>query len=341
MSLINIESRGAFMRAGKRTGFISNKSSSSVTTEVVVLLITALLWLYLSLSSDSFFTINNIKNLSNQMAINGVIAIGVLFPIITGGIDLSLGSIIGITNVIMAVLITSKLDYQYSVTTAIITSLGIACVLGLINGILVFDLKLPPFIATLGMMIILRGVALIISEGRSIYSLPRSISDFANTGFLGIPHLFIILVSVVIAFTFVIKATTFGRYIFAIGSNEEAARLSGINTRLVIYGVYAIDGFLAGLGGVMITMRTWGGNPNAGTMFELDAIAAAVLGGASLSGAEGSPLGAFVGALFVWTIYNGCNLMGIDSNVTKVLVGAILIITVAVDRYRKTKQGDL
>ncbi len=322
-------------------GIISKRSSSIFTTEVVVLLITAILWVILSIQNPTFFTLTNITNLSNQMVINGVIAIGVLFPIITGGIDLSLGSIVGISNVVMAMMISTKLGYNYSVTVAIITVLLLSCILGLINGSLIFDLKLPPFIATLGMMIILRGVALIISEGRSIYNLPRSISNFANSDLLGIPNLFLILVATVFIFTFVIKYTTFGRYIYAIGSNEEAARLSGINTRLVIYGVYVIDGFLAGLGGVITTMRTWGGNPNSGSMLELDAIAAAVLGGASLSGAEGSPLGAFVGTLFVWTVYNGCNLMAIDSNVTKVLVGAILIITVAIDRYRKKNQSSL
>ncbi len=319
---------------------LRRQNSPILTTEVVILIITASIWLYLGITNESFFTLKNIQNLANQMAINGVIAVGVLFPIITGGIDLSIGSIVGISNVIMAMLISSSMNYNYSITSAILIVLAITFILGVFNGIFIFDLKLPPFVATLGMMIILRGLALILSDGRSIYNLPRSISNFANTGFLGIPHLFLILVVVVGIFTFIIKATTFGRFVFAIGSNVEAAKLSGINTRVVVYGVYAIDGLLAGVAGVMTTMRAWGGNPNSGSMFELDAVAAAVLGGASLSGAEGSPIGAFVGALFVWTIYNGSNLMGINSSVTKVIVGAILIITVAVDRYRKSKQAE-
>ena len=232
----------------EENGIIQERKSSIFTTEVVVLIITAALWLYLSLTTKSFFALENIQNLSNQMAINGVIAVGVLFPILTGGIDLSIGSMVGISNVIMAMLISDKFDYHYSISSSVILVLIISAILGCINGIFIFDLKLPPFVATLGMMIILRGCALIISDSRSIYGLPRRISNFANTGFLGIPHLFLILLAVVVIFTFVTRATTFGRFVFAVGSNEGAARVSGINTRFIIYGVYAIAGFLAGPG---------------------------------------------------------------------------------------------
>ncbi|MHC4250858.1 MAG: ABC transporter permease, partial [Planctomycetota bacterium] len=196
------------------------------------------------------------------------------------------------------------------------------------------------FIATLGMMIVLRGAALLLSRGRTISGLPRSIADFAKYPTLLIPNLFWILILVTVAVEVVLRRTSFGRYVYAIGSNREAARLSGVNTRRVTYGVYMLASFLGGIAGCMVTARTWQGSSNAGTSFELDAIAAAVLGGASLMGAEGSPVGAFIGALVMVTIYNGCNLLGIDSNWTKVIVGVILIATVAVDQFRKRRSGD-
>jgi ribose transport system permease protein len=306
-------------------------------TQTVVLLAAVVLWILLGVFADHFFTGRNIQNLMKQMAIQGVIGIGAVLVILTAGIDLSVGSLVAVANVVMAQMLVHA---GLPVWLAIALVLMVAACVGLVNGVLVYDLRLPPFIATLGMMIVLRGAALLLSRGRTISGLPRSIADFAKHTTLLIPNLFWILILVTVAVEVVLRRTSFGRYIYAIGSNREAARLSGVNTRLVTYGVYMLASFLGGIAGCMVTARTWQGSSNAGTSFELDAIAAAVLGGASLMGAEGSAVGAFIGALVMVTIYNGCNLLGVDSNWTKVIVGVILIATVAADQFRKRRSGD-
>ena len=313
----------------------------TLNTQSVVLFSAVLLWIILSFLSESFFTLGNIQNLMNQMAIRGIIGIGAVIVILTAGIDLSVGSLIGVVNVLMSIFISADIAYLgLPVPVAILLVLIVSGFVGLLNGVMVFDLRIPPFIATLGMMIILRGAALLISSGRTIGKLPRSVADFASGTSILIPNLFWILILITILAELMLRGTIFGRYIYAIGSNREAARLSGINTRLVTYGVYIVASLLGGIAGIMETCRTWQGSPNAGTMYELDAIAAAVLGGASLMGAEGSPLGAFVGALMMATIYNGCNLLGIDSNFTKLIVGVVLILTVAIDQIRKRRTGE-
>lgn len=325
---------------------MSERKQFKLNTQLVVLFCAFVMWMILWASTEQFMTIGNIQNLMRQMAIMGVIGIGAVLVILTRGIDLSVGSLIAVVNVTMAMMMTTNPEKcifgenPAPVGCAIFAVLMFSLLIGLINGVMVFDVKLPPFIATLGMMIILRGSALLISGGQTISRLPRELADFSRAVNLGIPSLFWILIAVVVIMEVMLRRTVFGRYIYAIGSNDEAARLSGVNTRLVTYGVYMLASFLGGVAGVMFTARTWQGNPTAGTMFELDAIAAAVLGGASFMGAEGNAIGAFIGALVVMTIYNGCQLLGIDSNWTKVIVGAILIITVGVDQVRKRRSGD-
>ena len=306
-------------------------------TQTVVLLAAIVMWLFLSIRTARFLTVENTRNLMTQMAIRGVIGIGAVLVILTAGIDLSVGSVIAVVNVAFAMLL-AKAGLPIWLSIPIV--LAMAAFMGLVNGVMVYDLRLPPFIATLGMMIVLKGVALLISGGRTISGLPRSMADFAGNTTLCIPNLFWILIIVTVAVEVVLRRTSFGRYVYAIGSNREAARLSGVNTRLVTYGVYMLASFLGGIAGCMVTVRTWQGSPNAGTAFELDAIAAAVLGGASLMGAEGSALGAFIGALVMATIYNGCIHLEVNSNWTKVIVGVVLIATVAVDQVRKRRSGD-
>ena len=308
-----------------------------LNTQAVVLLAAAVMWIALGLATENFLTTGNVQNLMRQMAIKGVIGIGAVLVILTRGIDLSVGSLIAVVNVLMALLLTRC---GMPVAAAIAIALSLSVVVGLLNGVMVFDLKLPPFIATLGMMIILRGVALLISGGQTISKLPRSLANFSRNTHLFVPDLFWILIACAVFTEIMLRRTVFGRYVYALGSNDEAARLSGVNTRRVTYGVYILASALGGVAGCMLTARTWQGSPTAGMMFELDAIAAAVLGGASFMGAEGNALGAFIGALVMATIYNGCGLLGVDSNWTKVTVGAILIITVAVDQLRKRRTGE-
>jgi ribose transport system permease protein len=312
------------------------KYNKMLNTQAVVLLAVIALWTGLALKNAFFLTADNIQNIMLQMAIQGVIGVGAVVVIITGGIDLSVGSVVGIVNILLATLITSG---HMPIPASILLVVLLATAIGLINGILVFDLKLPPFIATLGMMTVLRGATLLISKGSNVFGLPRAISTFAQEKFFGLPYLFCVLIVVTIVVEIILRRTSFGRYVYAIGSNPEAARLSGVNTRLVTYGVYMLAGLLGGVAGSMETARLWMGVPTAGTMYELDAIAVAVLGGASLMGAEGNAYGAFIGALLMTTIYNGAVILGIDSNYTKVFVGAVLLITVAVDQLRKRRSG--
>jgi ribose transport system permease protein len=309
-----------------------------LTTPVVVLLTVAALWVFLGVRKPVFVSGENVQFIMLQMAIQGVIGVGAVLVILTGGIDLSVGSMVGFINVLFAMLVTK--DMGLPIPVALLIVLPAAAALGLVNGVMVHDVRLPPFVATLGMMTILRGTTLLVTEGRNVFNLPVSLSRFAQSAFLGIPSLFWILIAVVVLAEVVLRRTTFGRYVYALGSNREAARLTGVNTRLVTYGVYMLGGLLGGIAGAMETSRLWMGVPTTGNMYELDAIAAAVLGGASLAGAEGTAWGAFIGALLMATIYNGAVLLEVDSNLTKVIVGVILIATVAVDQLRKRRSGE-
>ena len=308
------------------------------STQAVVLLAVAVLWIAIRLRRPDFFSAEHFQNIMVQMAIQGVIGVGAVVVILTGGIDLSVGSMVGLVNVLFAMMVTKEagLDPSVALSLVLLLSLG----LGLANGVMVHDLRLPPFIATLGMMTVLRGTTLLITQGRNVFNLPDGLRHFANSFVLGVPKLFWILVGVVVATEVMLRRTNFGRYVYALGSNREAARLSGVNTRLVTYGVYMLAGLLGGVAGAMETARLWMGVPSTGAMYELDAIAAAVLGGASLAGAEGTAVGAFIGALLMASIYYGANLVGIDSNVTRVVYGVILVATVAADQIRKRRAGE-
>jgi ribose transport system permease protein len=178
------------------------------------------------------------------------------------------------------------------------------------------------------------------SGGSNVFGLPRSVANFSSTEFLGLPLLFWVLILVAASIELVLRRTSFGRYVYALGSNPEAARLSGVNTRFVTYGVYTLASFLVGIAGVMETSRLWMGVPSTGTGYELDAIAAAVLGGTSLMGAEGTPAGAFIGALIMTTIYNGAVLLRVNPFWTRIIVGVILVVTVSVDQWRKRRAGE-
>jgi len=312
-----------------------------LNTQMVVLLAVVVLWIALGVANASFRTMDNVHNIMLQMAIQGVIGIGAVVIILTGGIDLSVGSVVGFTNIFLAMMLTTTAPLFGGLPIAVAVGLAllVAALAGLVNGVLVFEFKLPPFIATLGMMTVLRGGTLLLTGGKNVFGLPRSISNFANSSIGPFPYLFLVLIVVLVVTEVMLRYTTFGRYSYALGSNPEAARLCGVNTRLVTYGVYAFGGLLGGIAGSMETSRLWMGVPTTGNGAELDAIAAAVLGGASLMGAEGNAVGAFIGALLMATIYNGAVLLGVDANFTKIIVGAILIVTVAVDQFRKHRGG--
>lgn len=315
----------------------------TLNTQTVVFIVAVVMWMLLGLGSKTFLTGTNIQNIMRQMAIQGVLGVAEVMIILTAGIDLSVGSLVAFVNIVMSQMLVGKIGALsipvFPIPVIIAFCLLLAALVGLINGILVFNFRLPPFIATLGMMTILRGVLLLMSGGSNVFGLPRSVANFASTNFLGLPLLFWLLILVAVSMELTLRRTSFGRYVYALGSNPEAARLSGVNTQLVTYGVYTLASFLVGIAGIMETSRLWMGVPSTGTGYELDAIAAAVLGGTSLMGAEGTPAGAFVGALIMTTIYNGAVLLKVNPFWTRIIVGAILVVTVAVDQLRKRRTG--
>lgn len=253
------------------------------------------------------------------------------FVIIAAGIDLSVGSVVGFSGVLAAILMNKGV----SILVAVIISIALGTLIGLINGIIIYDGKVPPFIATLGAMTVVRGVIMLISNARMIGGLPKAFTNFAQKDFLRIPSLFIVWLIIILLATFIMKKTHFGRNVYAIGSNEEAARLSGINIRKNMYSIYAICAFMSAVAGILMTSRLGNGIPTGGMGYELDAIAAAVIGGASLSGAEGTIFGTVLGAIIMATLRNGGNLLGINSFILEIAIGALIVIAVLIDKKKK------
>lgn len=285
----------------------------------------------LTLASPEFLTGNNLSNLARQVAIFGILAIGQLMVILTGGIDLSVGSILGLAGAVTAQLLVSGMP----IVPAILVGVIVGGLLGLANGILVTRFNLPPFIATLAMMGIARGIVLVITDANTVQGLPDSFQNVANGTVAGVPNLLIIFVVITAAAWFVLTRTVFGRYVYAVGSNREAARLAGVPVVMVTTAVYAIAGLLAAVGGVLLTSRLGAGVPTAGTGFELQAIAACVIGGASLSGARGSAIGAACGALIIGVLNNGGNLLAIDAFYLQIAIGVLLLVAVGFDQLSK------
>jgi ribose transport system permease protein len=312
-------------RAGRRVltlGDIAGRESGGLVVLLVAIGV-------LTLASNDFLTAGNLSNLARQVAIFGIIAVGQLLVILTAGIDLSVGSVLGLSGCVTAQLLLAG----WPIPLAIVVGIGIGAALGMVNGLLVTEIKLPPFIATLGMLGIARGIVLVITDAKTVQGLPESFQTIANGTVLGIPNLLIIAALVTAAAWFVLTRTVFGRYIYAVGSNPESARLAGVPVRAVTISVYAISGLLAGLGGVLLTSRLGAGIPTAGTGFELNAIAACVIGGASLFGAKGSALGAATGALIMGVLNNGGNLLAINAFYLQIAIGVLILVAVGFDQW--------
>jgi ribose/xylose/arabinose/galactoside ABC-type transport system permease subunit len=310
-----------------------NFRKKTLSTEVILVMIIMLMFFLLLILSDNFLTSNNIYNLMRQVSIIGIVSIGMTFVIISGGIDLSVGSVVGLSGVIAAILMKSGVNIFLSVIIALI----IGAIVGLANGIAVHDGKVPPFIVTLGTMVIVRGAIMLVSNARMIAGLPETFTDFAQKSFLLMPSLFVVLILIVILTSFITNKTIFGRNLYAVGSNTEAARLSGINIRMSIYGTYIICALLSAIAGILMTSRLGNGIPTAGSGYELDAIAAAVIGGASLSGAEGTIIGTVLGAFIMGILRNGGNLLGMNPFILDISIGLLIIIAVLIDKQKRGK----
>jgi ribose transport system permease protein len=284
----------------------------------------------LAVISDQFLTAGNLANLARQVAIFGIIAVGELMVILTAGIDLSVGSVLGLSGCVTADLLV----HGTPIPVAIVCGLLVGVIAGLINGSLVAYAKLPPFIVTLGMLGIARGVVLVLTNASTIQPLPADFGEIANGSLLGVPNLLWLFLAVVVAAAFVLRRTVFGRYVYAIGSNPESARLAGVPVNRVLVAVYSISGLLSALAGVLFMSRLNAGIPTAGTGYELNAIAACVIGGASLFGAKGGAFGAAAGALIVATLNNGGNLLAINAFYLQIIIGVLILAAVLFDQWQ-------
>ncbi|WP_394514924.1 ABC transporter permease subunit [Pantoea sp. SGAir0215] len=280
--------------------------------------------------TPNFFTEANLLNITRQASINIVLAAGMTFVILTGGIDLSVGSMLGTTAVVA--LLTSLDPMLASLTIPMALGAGLA--MGLFNGILVAWAGLPPFIVTLGTYTALRGAAYLLANGTTVINADINFEWIGN-GYLGpVPWLIVIAFAVIALSWFILRRTTLGVHIYAVGGNIQAARLTGIKVGLVLLFVYGMSGLLSGLGGLMSASRLYSANGNLGMGYELDAIAAVILGGTSFVGGIGTITGTLIGALIIATLNNGMTLMGVSYFWQLVIKGAVIIIAVLIDKYR-------
>lgn len=293
-----------------------------------------LLCIVLSILSDSFLTVNNWMNVLRQVSINALIAFGMTFVILTGGIDLSVGSVLALSSAITAGIMASGTDGFI----AIISGLLAGFLMGALNGVVITKGRVAPFIATLATMTMFRGLTLVYTDGRPITGFASDDILFQMMGrgyFLGIPVPVVFMIVVYAALYFVLKKTTFGRHTYAIGGNEEASRLSGIRVDRLKIWIYSLTGGLSALAGIILTSRLNSAQPTAGTAYELDAIAAVVLGGTSLSGGRGWIFGTLVGALIIGVLNNGLNLLNVSSFYQQVIKGLVILLAVLLDRRKE------
>ncbi|WP_439287723.1 ABC transporter permease [Lonepinella sp. BR2904] len=303
-----------------------------------------------TLSNEYFFTLNNVLTIGLQTSTITLIGIGATCVILTGGIDLSTGSVVALAGVAAAMATNAGLPVPLGMLFGILV--GGLC--GLANGLIITQLKLPPFIATLGTMMVARGLALYVTNAAPVSGMPESFAELGNGAlfkiveeganglpivkFPGIPYPVVIMILVVILFTFALSKLRVGRYLYAIGSNEEAARLSGIKTNQVKNYAYIAAGLLSGLAGVILASRLVTAQPNGGISYELDAIASAVVGGTSLSGGVGTIPGTLIGSFIIGVLRNGLNMNGVSAFVQQIIIGLVIIFTVGLDQLRQTKK---
>ena len=315
------------VRPDRRDGFsVWSRYSTELTLAAILLGFVVVL----SVASPYFLTSDNLTNLVKQSAINGIIALGVTAVIIAGGIDLSVGSVAGLSGVVVAMLMTSGVPTLPACAAALL----VAALVGVANAVMIYEGRIPPFIATLASMTMVRGLVKLITDARMITGLPDGFLSFGEASYLGLPSQFWVWMVLAAVMIVVLNRTRFGRAIYAIGASLEVARLSGIDLRRNLYAVYALGAVMAGVGGLVLTARVRMASPTAGANYELYAIAAAVIGGASLSGAQGTIVGAILGALIMTTITNGGNLLGIDAFTLEIAIGALIALAVWADKFR-------
>lgn len=289
----------------------------------------------LSTATTQFLTLDNLTLVARGFAFTGIAAIGAYLVILTGGIDLSAGSVMGLSGIVAAVLSAGG----QNPLVAILGGVTVGVAVGLFNGLLIAGLGLAPFMVTLGMLSVGRGSAVGVTGGMPVMGLDPAVAWLGRGYVLGLPVPVWLLILIGLTFHLIMRHTNFGWYVYAIGGNEEAARLSGVRVRQVKIAVYTVAGLLAGIGGILLTARLGVGESTAATGYELDVIAAAVIGGTSLQGGRGSVLGAICGAALLGVVRNGLVLLGVSDYWQTVSIGLVVIFAVLVDRYR-TKRTD-
>lgn len=283
--------------------------------------------------NPAFLRVDNLLDIALQSSITAVLAIGMTLVIITAGIDLSVGSVLALSAYLTADLMARGV----AIPLAILAGLACGLLAGAFNGLLITKGQLPPFIVTLGTMSLLRGLVLIYSQGAPVYGVPPEFKALIAGRILGVPMPVLIAAVIAILAWLTLQYTPFGQQVIAIGGNEEAARLSGINVQRRLISVYMISGVLAGVGALILTARLGAAEPISGAGYELNAIAAAVMGGASLAGGQGSILGTVIGALIMGSLQNGLTLNNVPAFYQQVAVGAVIIVAVFVDQWRRRK----
>lgn len=300
---------------------------------LTLLILLALLWIALAFSTKTFWTYINITNLLRQGAMIAILAIGETFVIITAGIDLSVGAIVGFMSVIAAWLLT----HNFPIFAAVLITLAFGFMIGVFHAFGITSLGLPPFIMTLATMTALRGIGLLITNGATISVTNTAFTGFSIGDFLGVPNLFWMVLLVGIPSYFFLHHSRFGRYLFAVGSNMEAARLSGVNTRRMIYIAYTLSAVTASFVGVLLASRIGIGIATQAEGWELQAIASSVIGGTSLFGAIGSIHGPLLGSFILTTINNGANLLNVNAFWQRVITGFLIILIVYFDGLRRKR----
>jgi ribose transport system permease protein len=293
------------------------------------------LFVGLTIASPYFLTVGNLSSVIRQTAVIIIMAIGMTVVMVSGGIDLSVGSMVGLTGVCGAMLIAAHVPMGL----ALLGAIAVGAVCGLVNGGAVVLLKIPPFIATLGALGIYRGLVLLITGGIPIANLTHDFGFLANGNVLQIPVPLLFLLAVAIVIHLILKFTKLGRYSYAIGSNVEAARCSGIRIGFYTILIYALNGALTGMSGMIEAARLVTGQPTAGDGYELRVIAAVVIGGGSLNGGQGTVVGTVIGAMIMGLLSNGCNLLGISPFMQQVIIGAVIILAVSFDEYQRRRMA--
>ena len=292
-----------------------------------------LLCIFLSVATDTFMSARNLLNVLDQITVLGIMAVGMTMVILIGGIDLAVGSVMALTMMVMGY---AANQVGLPLPVGILLALGVAALTGAISGLLITALGVPAFIATLAMMSVARGLANMITDGQQIVGFPSWFSLLAYTRYGGFLTLTVAVMLVVFILGWIyLRYTSGGRSLYAIGGNQEVARLAGINVNLYTVGVYVVSGLLAGLAGVVLAMRLDSVQPTAGVSYELDTIAAVVIGGTSLSGGKGGILGTIIGVLIIGVLRNGLNLLGVSPFTQAVVIGVVIALAVAAEAIKR------